>query len=719
MLLEIESISLQNFGPYGNYITELTGLASMGPVSISGVIDDGDSNGAGKTTIPTAFLWCLTGRTFTKARPGDNVANWHTTGECFVELKTIDGWVIRRTRRSANGGADLLVYDSTGVDQSRSTNDAAQKFINQKFGLDYNLLVSSTFFGQMTKSFLETSDTVRKDVLEKLLGLDRINAWADVAKDKLRTVEVRQESIRKSVENTNRDIVKFEGVVASTDQKIIEFEQLKQQRIAECDVEIRQLKDAAIRWVSDELTLQRAKQKYAKIQTLIENRQAALELMAELKPQINQHNRDIQNLTDEMRQLDVRKQELAAIDFDGLRAAHAANEIANKQFAVLTAKIDELQLQIRSKKQDATKAAKVVKDWADKSGTVCPSCKQDILGAHVSDLCKPYKDEAKALLTEVKTLEAQHTSLTTDRILITITNVEYSKIDLTRLEAEFGAIDDKMKKRQTLIIEHQTAVEAGKKKFNEQSALEKKIQAGVEQNKPSISLVDIESQYRAYEDGQKRLDRLTRERQDKANETNPYSKLSGELVESIKSLKQDLVNFDKELGELSAKAVHYQYLWRSYSDRSKVKRLILSKLIPYLNERIRYYLDCFKLDIHLTFKDNLSIDSNVWGYDYCSGGERKRIDLSIMLSLYDLYLGIHGRQCNIMVFDEVDGRLDATGIESLINIIMNDFAGDNTTRIKPGTIFVISHRPEMVDAFPTKILVKRDENRMSRIVEIQ
>ena len=80
-----------------------------------------------------------------------------------------------------------------------------------------------------------------------------------------------------------------------------------------------------------------------------------------------------------------------------------------------------------------------------------------------------------------------------------------------------------------------------------------------------------------------------------------------------------------------------------------------------------------------------------------------------MFGLYDLYIHMYGQQCSMMVLDEVDSRLDADGIESFIDIIYNDFYDKSDSRPKPDTILVISHRPEMLDAFPTKIVVeKRD-----------
>jgi DNA repair exonuclease SbcCD ATPase subunit len=112
----------------------------------------------------------------------------------------------------------------------------------------------------------------------------------------------------------------------------------------------------------------------------------------------------------------------------------------------------------------------------------------------------------------------------------------------------------------------------------------------------------------------------------------------------------------------------------------------------------------------MEFTPTLAVLPSKWDYHLCSGGERKRIDMAIMFALYDLYIHMYGQQCNIMVLDEVDGRLDADGIQAFINIIYNDFSGSNAdSRPKPGSILIISHRSEMLDAFPSKILVKKSQ----------
>jgi DNA repair exonuclease SbcCD ATPase subunit len=91
----------------------------------------------------------------------------------------------------------------------------------------------------------------------------------------------------------------------------------------------------------------------------------------------------------------------------------------------------------------------------------------------------------------------------------------------------------------------------------------------------------------------------------------------------------------------------------------------------------------------------------MWGYEYQSGGERKRTDLAFMLASYDFYEVMYGRQCNLMVLDEVDGRMDEDGIEGLISIIRNDLS----SRID--NILIISHRNQMFDVFDRELKVKR------------
>jgi DNA repair exonuclease SbcCD ATPase subunit len=114
----------------------------------------------------------------------------------------------------------------------------------------------------------------------------------------------------------------------------------------------------------------------------------------------------------------------------------------------------------------------------------------------------------------------------------------------------------------------------------------------------------------------------------------------------------------------------------------------------------------------VSLTDSLGIESNLWGYDFQSGGERGRTDLAFMFAVFDLHQGIHGPQCNILVLDEPEKALDESGRQMLISVIKDDLA----TRFE--SIFIISHSDCFHDVFPHQITVERTD-RFSHITDIR
>ena len=79
--------------------------------------------------------------------------------------------------------------------------------------------------------------------------------------------------------------------------------------------------------------------------------------------------------------------------------------------------------------------------------------------------------------------------------------------------------------------------------------------------------------------------------------------------------------------------------------------------------------------------------------------------------MFDLHALMYGRHCNLIIFDEVDGRLDVNGAEIFADIIRSDFAG------KVDSILVISQRVDMRGSLSSEIKITR-EDRFSRVAEI-
>jgi len=346
------------------------------------------------------------------------------------------------------------------------------------------------------------------------------------------------------------------------------------------------------------------------------------------------------------------KQQQAA----GLRAEH---DRLCQQANGLDTKISKHQATIAAVEQK-------VRLWREKSGKLCTACEQSVPDAHVGGKIEPLQEQMAQERAAAQTVLGQQEAL-----------------------------------RQ----------QAGEQKSRHQSALAELAKIGelLTSKKPAMGMAEAKAIHSRWEQHNQEATRLRQHAERVLAEENPHdasiAAAKGRIEECC--VKIATVQKDTERSEFLNR--HYSYIHKAYNDRTKVKSLVFGEHIPYLNARLRHYLDVFGLDVKIELTDSLGIKSNMWGYKYESGGERKRTDVAFMLATFDFHEYMYGRQCNVLVMDEVDGRLDDDGIDALTNIIKNDIA----TRVE--TLLIVSHRQNMYDTFPRQIVVKRNKERMSRV----
>lgn len=128
-----------------------------------------------------------------------------------------------------------------------------------------------------------------------------------------------------------------------------------------------------------------------------------------------------------------------------------------------------------------------------------------------------------------------------------------------------------------------------------------------------------------------------------------------------------------------------------------IKTRIIRQYIPVMNKLINKYLSAFELFVDFQLDENFNevIKSrfrDTFSYASFSEGEKLRISLAIMLTWRAVAKLRNSVSTNLLIMDEtLDGALDGTGIENLIDTLHNLNSNDN--------IFVISHRG---DAFSDK-----------------
>lgn len=670
-MLEIQSLYLKNFKSYGDYDTILE-LDDLGPCLITGEVvkddtdeyipgSDKDSNGAGKSTIVDAILWCLFGKTSGSTNPGDKVINHFTEKDCVVELKFKNGDTLKRTR-NLNGHNDLLLKRN-GADVSLGTTKMQQSRLNKELNLDWDNFCGSTFFSQFGRSWLEISDTKRKQAMEREFHMDRIQIYADVAKERADKAQKSQDTLTSKTAELSRSIERLLSHKADLEASSATFEENKADRVIEAKATKKRFEE------------NRDAVKLYNIPAL----QKKWDAVATIEKKINDDLEERKKGHEAHRLKIVAERKIGQEVINKLEKEAAE---ADKKFKELSNKITVLNDRINNQ-------LSVIKEWEDKSGEICPECKQLVDGDHIKNEITGPKSKIKEFKAEIKALENDMKEVGNK-----IDNLNDEQL---AIGSELSCLDIQDKEIDKLIKECE------EKRIKQLKALESK--------KPSITIEQAEKAQAERDRHQKNV-----ESQEKAiakieAESNQYEASIKKTEAEINSLREEGSEINQKIAKIDKLILHLSYIHKAYHDRRKIKSYMLAEYIPYLNKRIEYYLNRFGMDLGLEFTNALGIKNEAWGYDSFSGGEKKRVDVAIMLAMFDLHMLMHGRSCNVIVFDEVDGRLDVGGAEVLSDIIRTDFAS------KVDSILVISQRVDMRGALPSEIKIKR-QDRFSEIVDV-
>ena len=138
-----------------------------------------------------------------------------------------------------------------------------------------------------------------------------------------------------------------------------------------------------------------------------------------------------------------------------------------------------------------------------------------------------------------------------------------------------------------------------------------------------------------------------------------------EHVSKVNIYKNDKETFD----DISKKVSNYEIVSKVLSEEG-IKSYFFKRLIPILNKKINEYLNIFDLPISINFNSAMeesiseigSNEKNI-SYNTFSEGEKKRIDIAILLSFISTMKMISNWNCNVLIFDEIlDSATDSDGL---------------------------------------------------------
>jgi len=229
------------------------------------------------------------------------------------------------------------------------------------------------------------------------------------------------------------------------------------------------------------------------------------------------------------------------------------------------------------------------------------------------------------------------------------------------------------------------------------------------------------------------LDEIERE-ETKINSSRPI--LERQLSALVETLNQDetelsrlelevsqltnLVNEIKtELDEINRNLDYLRYISDLLKPASKFRASVLERYLGYVNQILeevcKIILDNKSASLVIsTDKRGAGVDLVVTRgekkipYKSLSGGEKRRVDIAIILSCQRFLLELHNISTNVLFFDEIMDTLDRRGIEIILNSFDSIFPPDIA-------IYVISHKDDFKQIFDDVIEIIK-ENDISRIV---
>lgn len=733
-VVTFHEIGIRNFLSYGNNFTVVP-LNFTDPTLIIGrnydstVDGQTDSNGAGKTTILTALCYALFDQTIQDANK-DKLIN-------FINKKNLEVWVtfqvnntfykvIRFRKNSARGGDGVLIYEREGEgeflpDHEKAPDSVANAnaYIARCIGLPFDVFSRAVVFSARQEPFLSlpttsTTKTNQSDVLEELCGFTEISQKADIlkaqmkdSKDELETLIERNDRIEAErgrhavqLENAQRRVLEWEANhkinISTAEQNLqilleMDFQEqhdLLTKSLTLSEV-IRSLETDLKGLRSNVALLQGTSGRMAKwevehaeyiksLQTKIDSNggvdfaeeRETLSLLEQLKEQIsstllekNKHTTTIQIAT---KDLLTKETEIGHLREN--KCPYCSQRLENTML-----KLDELELITVELKSTIILTEKALSK-ATKS----------------YDKMIKQRDQVVAMLkyktlTELTKAETQY-------------NIAVSQLEEARKEenpySDASDIEETIAARGLEIVKLQTDLQDTKVILAEvQSKLKYSDHRSLSAEQAKVGLAEAN------------LKRLT-------TEINPHTANYDEL----KVIKLD-DPLNGEIDSLKNLVEHQTFLHKLLTKKdSFIRKALLQKSLPYLNTRLRMYLDKVGLPHKVEFTENMTANISQFGrevdFNTISSGQQARVNLALSFAFRDLLQARHSR-LNLCILDEcLDVGLSTVGVTHAAKMVKDIAKQDKLA------MFVVSHKDEIASMFDKKLEVEL-RNGFSSIVGLE
>lgn len=305
---------------------------------------------------------------------------------------------------------------------------------------------------------------------------------------------------------------------------------------------------------------------------------------------------------------------------------------------VIQGKVDALDTEVENKNSEIKQLKKRLEQFAHLK--TCPTCMQEVLKKHIDQI-------EDATNEQIGWINTQLGVLATARITLITSLVEAQKIDAKKIQL------------QAVAHEATRAIEE----------IEEKIADKLE------SIEKIKGDSGNLEEEQKRL-----------------KNVAASALQLI--TRKNELSDEKSVQEISSVLLK----------DTGIKTAIIKEYLPVLNKLINKYLTFFEFFVNFNLDESFnevikSRGRDEFSYASFSEGEKKRIDLAILLAFRQVAAMKNSAKVNLLIFDEIqDGALDLEA-RGKFNELIGTMTGSN--------VFVISHTNASPDAYDAVIKIEK------------
>lgn len=665
----------------------------------------------------SAITWCLFGQCIRSDMKASFVVNDKTNKNCCVSIQFENGYTIERFRKYSVKGSPRkgtgirVLFNGKQLDEfEKGSVRDSQEALEHLIGINFDTFSKSVICDNSVR-FLISNTKNRREMIEQLLGLDRFDDYLMEVRDQLKNKKLEMVDAEHSKSLLEMEITRSQDAIQHHHIKIIEIEEkikeIKnktdainknleniQKDIQEKDKTLKELESNWQKhtefkmWKANHDLYQSRKAQFQELSTKIQqNTQQIAQLLSEKK----KYEEEVKRYNEVIKRVEKQREELSTLRD---KKTTAENKVSNIDEQIARMKV------IRNKSQ-------------------CPTCLQPIQEHTTLSL----KEEIEHLEQRKREFATQAESLHAE-IQKTIKMIEENtKLLQHSPEMKLFHISREIDRLERENISNNTQIQ----RLNELISQDEKMMQNSKIPAQSTSELSITYLENSKKDMAALNEQLMHQRNQlystQADENVLYALLEqhqqniSTLEEKCKKLKENIQQLSENDSEhlMLCRALEF---WETAFDKKPTKAqldrglttmrsYLLEQSIKDMNNLLNEYSQFFgRKCLSLSFNPDLTIQEEDYGKR--SSGQRKRNDLAILFSLFELVRQRSRFRAHFLMLDEVFDALDESGQEEVQQVL--DILSQRIPKV-----FVITHS-KLVNQYATNVIRMEMTDRGTRMV---